>query len=163
MSTSNPNDPRLLLPEWLRDDDVPQSGKGAVEIPQPPRDAVAVVESVTDTAVAVESASAVPSIPYSERLSLDTQLDPQRLLSIEDLPAWLGGVERQILPGDIEPPLEPEPTRQTDAILEEPEPYLGADAPQDGVAEVTVNNWMIVLGAIGLIVLVAAAFRLYVS
>jgi hypothetical protein len=42
-------------------------------------------------------------------------------------------------------------------------PYDGVDAPQDGVIDVEVNGWIIVAGAVGLLILLAAALKLYLS
>ena len=85
MSTSNPSDPRLLLPEWLRDGDLPAS----LEVPetQAPVESIAPVQ-----ALPVDVTAVGPSVPFSDRLSLDTRLDPGLLVSAAHLPKWLGGL-----------------------------------------------------------------------
>ena len=163
MSSSNPSDPRLLLPDWLRDGDTPLPAPAEskpLEQPVAVAELVGAAETVPLTHVAAADA---PVLPYSERLSLDTRLDPNALVSPEDLPAWLGGLERSTAPL-VEAQT---PVRVTPAVpvvtIEEPEPYEGVDAPEAGVIDVEVNGWYMIVGAIGLLILLAAALRLYLS
>ena len=163
MSAPNPSDPRLLLPDWLRDGDTPLP----VPIERKPTDppvAVAEIEDVAEAPPVVEEAVAlVPVTPYSDRLSLDTRLDPGALVSAEDLPTWLGGLERTAAAiADV--PAHASVAAASPAVaIEEPEPYAGVDAPQEAVIDVQVNGWYMIAGAIGLLILLAAAFRLYLS
>ena len=162
MSSSESPDPRLLLPEWLRDGDLPASA-AVVEIqPKPAVAVVPVVPAVADEVVQAETGTLAP---FSDRLSLDTRLDPGQLVSAADLPAWLGGLE----------PRHPLPTIQTlgpataaplvsdAATVAEPAHYEGIDAQDEGVIDIQVNGWYLVAGAIGLLILLAAALRLYLS
>lgn len=166
MSSPNPSDPRLLLPEWLRDGDVPAAARTAVDAtPDPAVEhtegsvAVDLVEIVSDPVFSP------PVTPFSDRLSLDTRLDPGQLVSAADLPKWLGGLE----PVGRSPVVQSlsastaTPRAQTPATIEEPEPYEGVDAPADGVIDVDVNGWIIIGAAAGLLVLLIAAFKLYLS
>ncbi len=158
MSTSNPSDPRLLLPEWLRDGDLPAS----LEVPetQAPVESIAPVQ-----ALPVDVTAVGPSVPFSDRLSLDTRLDPGLLVSAAHLPKWLGGLAL------VPPPVEQQPIR-SEALantpspmksIEEPESYADVAPSQDRVIDVQVTGWMLVAGALGLIVLLAAAVKLYLS
>lgn len=157
MSSSNPSDPRLLLPEWLRDGEAPLPAP--IE-PTATKNPVAVVEVVTVPEVVAAPAIA-PATPYSDRLSLDTRLDPAALVSADDLPTWLGGLERHTAIAAAAPaavvsaPVAPR--------IEDPEPYEGVDAPDEGVVDVEINGWYVIAGAVGLLILLAAALRLYLS
>jgi hypothetical protein len=169
MSSSNPSDPRLLLPDWLRDGDTP------LPVPTQPQPTEPVVVSVEEAEVVVAASvptAAEPLVPFSERLSLDTRLDPQLLVSPEDLPDWLGGLDRLSIATDKIAPIQRESIAPAALVasspapvapLAEPEPYDGVDAPEPGVIEVEVNGWYVVAGALGLIILLAAALRLYLS
>lgn len=168
MSSTNPSDPQLLLPEWLRDgSELPASRP----VPTPPA-AVATVEPAiapppvasSDAVVAV----AASATPYSDRLSLDTRLDPGQLVSAADLPKWLGGLQGVAPAGKTPAAVENAPFAAMAAnapvlVIEEPEPYIGADAPQDGVVDVEINGWLLIAAALGLLVLLAAALKLYLS
>jgi len=158
MSTSNPSDPRLLLPEWLRDGDLPTS----LEAPE----TQAPVESIAPVpALPADVPAVVPSVPFSDRLSLDTRLDPGLLVSAADLPKWLGGLE------SVPPAVGQQPIRSETIAnplspmksIEEPESYEDAALSQDRVIDVQVTGWMMVAGALGLLVLLAAALKLYLS
>lgn len=160
MSSSNPSDPRLLLPEWLRDGDVPAV---AVIEPQPLATVAepSVAAAAEVAAVEIAQPRLSPLTPFSDRLSLDTRLDPAQLVEASDLPAWLGGPERQS-------PLAPVQKIQAEALpsaqdIDEPLVYDEVDAPEEGVIDVQVNGWYLVAGAIGLLILLAAAFRLYLA
>lgn len=166
MSSSNVPDPRLLLPEWLRDDAIPT----APAMKGPNGTPVILAESALDEGNLVEiptvTEPALPNqIPFSDRLSLDTRLDPALLVAATDLPKWLGGTASAGLPGDVrsaQPPAATLPAAGTFAI-EEPEPYEGAGAPEPGVTDVQLNGWYLVAGAIALLVLLIGAFKLYLS
>lgn len=167
MSSTNPSDPRLLLPEWLRDGDMPAPAAAVetvttetVETIEPGRNVVR-IESVTEIAPATISIE-----PFSDRLSLDTRLDPGQLVSAADLPKWLGGLER------LTPAVTPQAVAATSGTvapaggliaIEEPEPYEGVDSQETGVIDVQVNGWILVAAAIGLLILLLAALRLYLS
>lgn len=166
MSSPNPSDPRLLLPEWLREGDVPAAARVAPDpthgAPVAETDRIAAVDIVE--VVTVSTASA-PVSPFSDRLSLDTRLDPGQLVSAADLPRWLGGLEQigspvagQALGASTEKrrPLSP-------VAVDEPEPYDGIEAPEEGAIDVNVNGWIIVGAAVGLLVLLIAAFKLYLA
>lgn len=162
MSAPSPSDPRLLLPEWLRDADTPVAAaivaKPAAPAPSPP----AAIESRSVPAAVIESAPATPAPPFSERLALDTRLDPAQLVSAADLPKWLGGVERvEVAHGNAAPVALVAPSAAL--IIEEPEPYEGVDAPQTGIIDVEIDAWIVIAVAVGLLVLLFAAFRLYLS
>jgi hypothetical protein len=165
MSASNQSDPRLLLPEWLRDGDLPASIKTPAEPAsvQPTAD-MAPIEQVAVIETVEIPAPAVPAIPFSDRLSLDTRLDPGSLVSASDLPIWLGGLER-VAPSTAQPLIRPSPTGAPRTVepIEEAVPDDGVDAPQDEVIDVEVNGWIIVAGAVGLLILLAAALKLYLS
>jgi hypothetical protein len=158
MSSANRPDPRLLLPEWLRDGDLPASSET--------RGVQATVETqVAIEALTIESPSVAPTDPFSNRLSLDTSLDPGLLVSATDLPKWLGGRERtgstnaqQPLPSDgvFDGKAETLPD-------DEPESVEELEPPQQKVIDVQVNGWIMVGGAVGLVVLLAAALTLYLS
>ena len=158
MSSSNPSDPRLLLPEWLRDGDLPAS----IRIPE---EEAPIASPTQAEAAPVEMHVVLPAVPYSDRLSLDTRLDPAQLVSAADLPKWLGGLERiestksqptiqlastHVIESSTAPPIQPE-------IDEDIEPA------QDRIVDVQINGWMMVAGAVGLLVLLAAALKLYLS
>lgn len=158
MSSSNRPDPRLLLPEWLRDGDLPASSETR-EVQAPVETQIAI------GAPPIEAPSVAPPDPYSNRLSLDTRLDPGLLVSATDLPKWLGGRERPSL--TIAPPPAP-----PDAVFEglagtlsddEPEYVEELEPSQQKVIDVQVNGWIMVAGAVGLLILLAAAFKLYLS
>ncbi len=157
MSAPRPSDPRLLLPEWLRDGDTPV-GPTIVAEPAAP----AIIETTSDPATVIESVPTTPATPFSDRLSLDTRLDPAQLVSASDLPKWLGGLERVGIAQESAAPaaLTAPPAAPT---LEEPEPYEGVDAPQPGITNVEIDAWIVIAAAIGLLVLLFAAFRLYLS
>lgn len=166
MSASNSSDPRLLLPEWLRDGDMPASAKTPLESTASEStsnpDAVEAI-AVVETAEVL--APAAPATPFSDRLSLDTRLDPGSLVSAADLPTWLGGLER-VAPSSGQPSIRPSSTiapSVAPAPAEEQEPYDEADAPKDGVIDVDVNGWVMIAGAVGLLILLAAALKLYLS
>jgi hypothetical protein len=164
MSSSNPSDPRLLLPEWLRDGDTPLPTR-AESRPAGQPVVVAEIVEVVEAEPVIDTPIAVPVTPYSERLSLDTRLDPGALVSAEDLPSWLGGVERDAAPAveAVAPARVAAATAPAAAAIEEPEPYDGVDAPEAGVIDVQVNGRYMIAGAIGLLILLAAALRLYLS
>lgn len=163
MSAPNPSDPQLLLPEWLRDGEAPLPAPIEQKPAVQPMARVAAVDVAEVAPVARDAAASMPALPYSDRLSLDTRLDPKLLVTAEDLPGWLGGLER-VIPSaaatNIAAPVAPGAQRVT---IEEPEPYQGVDAPEDGVIDVEVNGWYLIAAALGLLVLIAAAARLYVS
>ncbi len=137
MSSTNPSDPRLLLPEWLRDGDPPASTHGGANAPRAVittrrhRAAMANVVTLRNRSPRVSRSSR--RSPFSERLSLDTRLDPDQLVSAADLPKWLGGLERMA-------PLASAQTIATGSasvapadglvLVEAPEPYDGVDAPE---------------------------------
>lgn len=158
MSSSNPSDPRLLLPEWLRDGDLPATIKAPEA--KAPAASPAQVE-----APSVNVQPVAPAAPYSDRLSLDTRLDPAQLVSAADLPKWLGGLER------LESTGSQQTTRLTSipmieastASAIEPEIDEDIEPSQDRVVDVQITGWMLVAGAVGLLVLLAAALRLYLS
>ena len=160
MSEPNQSDPRLRLPEWLRDGDVPLPAPVETKSVEQPV-AVATVEKDIVAASAVSNSPAATSaMPYSDRLSLDTRLDPKLLVSAEDLPAWLGGLERATIPNVA---VQTVTTAASQVPIDEPEPYEGVDAPQEGVIDIEVNGWYLIAGALGLFILLAAALRLYLS
>lgn len=164
MSSSNTSDPRLLLPDWLRDGEVP--------LPEAPHVAESAQnEIVSEAVVAVAEivpaeAVVVPVAPYSDRLSLDTRLDPGQLVSPQDLPTWLGGLERtdtvQLVTTATSGAVTHVVAPATPAV-EESEPYVGVDAPEPGVIDVEVNGWYVIAAGLGLLILLAAALRLYFS
>jgi hypothetical protein len=161
MSSTNPSDPRLLLPEWLRDGDLPVSAT----IEQKPAQAVAasaVVERAEAVVLDAPQTATAPAAPFSDRLSLDTRLDPGQLVSASDLPAWLGGLDRAE-PGMQIQQLQTATASANPAAIEEPEPYEGIDAPEDGVIDVQINGWTMIAAALGLLILLAAALRLYLT
>lgn len=162
MSASNQPDPRLSLPDWLRDGDTPLPSAVATKPVAQPVVATEVVEVVEVVQVVTEPVQ--PATPFSDRLSLDTRLDPERLISPEDLPLWLGGLERLVVaPGPSSPlPVKQAPVAHAIAI-EAPEPYEGVDAPDEGVVDVQVNGWYLIVAALGLLILLAAALRLYLA
>jgi hypothetical protein len=47
--------------------------------------------------------------------------------------------------------------------IDDLEPYLGADAPEERAVDIEVSGWMLVAGAIGLMILILAALKLYLS
>lgn len=152
MSASNQSDPRLLLPEWLRDGDLP----AAAEPPNQPAPVEPTARLVPATA---------PSAPFSDRLSLDTRLDPGLLVSATDLPKWLGGLERAgpaIAQRSARPEAEPKASIAARSIEGE-EPVEDIEPSQDGVIDVQVTNWMMIAGAVGLLILLLAALELYLS
>jgi hypothetical protein len=163
VSSSNSSDPRLLLPEWLRDGDKPASAK--VEVDSAPTVPVERVDEVVEIErIIVVDPPAIPSTPFSERLSLDTRLDPGQLVTAADLPRWLGGLERLAAPTETRTATATATARVSNpVVIETPEPYDGVDAPEDGVIDVQVNGWVMVAGAIGLLVLLLAALKLYLS
>jgi hypothetical protein len=158
MSTSHPSDPRLLLPEWLRDGDLPPS----LEVTETQD----TVESIAPAqALPVDLPAAVPSVPFSDRLSLDTRLDPGLLVSATDLPKWLGGLEL-VPPSSVQQPTRTEAIAESRSVpksIEAPEPYEETEPSQDRVIDVQVTGWMMVAGALGLLVLLATALKLYLS
>ncbi len=165
MSSSNQSDPRLLLPDWLRDGDAPLPAAVQPE----PLAAIANGIDSTETVEVVDVAPVfaepvVPVTPYSDRLSLDTRLDPDQLVSPEDLPMWLGGLERtvEVPVGAVASTTSAMPISNAVAI-EEPAPYDGVDAPENDVIDVQVNGWYAIVGALGLLILLAAALKLYLS
>lgn len=167
MSSSNPSDPRLLLPDWLRDGDTPLPSRSELQVPAAVQaadvDETVAVVSVSQIAINAIPTAIPPMRPYSDRLTLDTRLDPGQLVSSEDLPGWLGGLERTL---DGAAPVSiaaAAPSAAPVAPIAEPEPYVGVDAPEDGVIDVQVNGWYLIVGAIGLLILLAAALRLYLS
>ena len=163
MSSSNPSDPRLLLPDWLRDGDALLAAPAESSSLEPPVAVAEHVEVAETVPLSQFAPDVAPTLPYSERLSLDTRLDPGALVSPEDLPAWLGGLERATAPlVEAQAPVRVPPALPAVAI-EEPEPYEGVDAPEPGVIDVEVNGWYMIVGAIGLFILLAAALRLYLS
>ncbi len=165
MSSSNQSDPRLLLPDWLRDGDAPLPEavrREPVAATAVGTDAQKTVEAVDVALVIKES---VPlGTPYSDRLSLDTRLDPDQLVSPEDLPTWLGGLEwvPEVPGGAAAAEAKTKPVVNAVAI-EEPAPYDGVDAPENDVIDVQVNGWYAIVGAVGLLILLAAALKLYLS
>ncbi len=162
MSAPSPSDPHLLLPEWLRDGDAPVAAAIAAEPTAPAPTAPVAVETRNELATVIAPVTTAPTTPFSDRLSLDTRLDPAQLVSAADLPKWLGGLERvEVAQGSTAPaPLAPPPAA---LIIEEPEPYEGVDAPQPGIIDVEIDAWIVIVAAIGLLVLLFAAFRLYLS
>jgi len=167
MSSTNPSDPRLLLPEWLRDGDPPASTQVVTSAEGQPLDGIEPIANVVTLETVTASEPVVISIaPFSERLSLDTRLDPDQLVSAADLPKWLGGLERMA-------PLAGAQTIATGSasvapadglvLVEAPEPYDGIDAPEPNVIDVQLNGWILVAGAIGLLILILAALRMYLS
>ncbi len=99
--------------------------------------------------------------PFSERLTIDTRLDPAVLVSPEDLPVWLGGLGHLGFPLLRRAPHSIFRRLKLPPRIEAPEPYVGVDAPEDGVIDVQVNGWYLIAAAIGLLILLAAALRLY--
>ncbi len=165
MSSSNQSDPRLLLPDWLRDGDAPLPEA----VQREPVEATVVGTGVQEIVEVVDVAPVIEkpilaSTPYSDRLSLDTRLDPDQLVSPEDLPTWLGGLERspEVPAGAVAAETKVKPIANIVAI-EEPAPYDGVDAPEKDVIDVQVNGWYAIVGAIGLLILLAAALKLYLS
>jgi hypothetical protein len=151
----------LLLPEWLRDGEAPASAKIEQTATEPV--GTTTVEVVTEVAtIETPQAAAVPATPFSDRLSLDTRLDPGQLVSASDLPAWLGGLER-VAPALTVQQLPAAPASVATTTVEVPEPYEEVDAPEDGVVEIEVNGWIMVAAALGLLILLAAALRLYLT
>lgn len=163
MSSSNSSDPRMLLPDWLRDGDTPLAPSSEPIAVAQPVAVAEIVEVIEAAPVVAESAPAAPVLPYSDRLSLDTRLDPGVLVSVEDLPSWLGGLERASIAPILDSSVVAAPVVAPVAVIEEPEPYEGVDAPEEGVIDVSINGWYMVAGAIGLLILLAAALRLYLS
>lgn len=163
MSAPNPSDPRLLLPDWLRDADAP------LPIPTAPtsaRGSTALAEDCVAPEVVVlvaEPPKVTSSTPFSDRLSLDTRLDPNALVAATDLPAWLGGLEQIADSVPAGQPAFQAVSAAPTLPVAEPEPYDAVDAPEDGVIEVQINGWYILLAAIGLLLLIAAAARLFLS
>lgn len=166
MSSSDPSDPRMLLPEWLRDGDalsVPATS-ASVSDEAVPSETPQIIESPIEPAASVLTAPVAPPAPYSDRLSLDTRLDPGELVSAADLPKWLGGLE-QVIVIDKFQSLQP-PTAATAPValaIEEAAPYEGVDAPQAGVVDIETNGWILIAAALGLLVLLLAALKLYLS
>ena len=165
MSSSNQSDPRLLLPDWLRDGDAPLP----MAVQPKPVAATADVTEAQEIVKVVETAPAImepvtPVTPYSDRLSLDTRLDPDQLVSSEDLPTWLGGLERtvEVPAGAVATASSANPVAQA-VEIEKPAPYDGVDAPENDVIDVQVNGWYAIVGALGLLILLAAALKLYLS
>jgi hypothetical protein len=163
MSSQDASDPRLLLPEWLRDGDTPlplfpeaPSTKQQVAVVEP--DPLAAAPQARPATQAGQTAS-----PFSERLTIDTSLDPAALVSITDLPVWLGGLEHQVIPLAMGSASIHRPKAEAAAGIEVPTPYEGVDAPEDGVIDVQVNGWYLIAAAIGLLILLAAAVRLYLT
>jgi hypothetical protein len=164
MSSTNPSDPRLLLPDWLRDGDTPLPSPVESKPAQQPVAVAEVVGAVETAPIIVDAPVVVAMSPFSERLSLDTRLDPGALVSAEDLPSWLGGLERSTAPVvATKAPVRVRAVPVVAATVEEPEPYEGVDSPEEGVIDVQVNGWYMIAGAIGLLILLAAALRLYLS
>jgi hypothetical protein len=150
----------LLLPEWLRDGDVPAATNVESKAAQPAERAPSA--TVAEVVVVEEiHAAAEPAVPFSDRLSFDTRLDPGQLVSASDLPAWLGGI------GHTTPAQTVKHVQTAPAITavasEALEPYEGIDAPEDGVIDIEVNGWVIIAAALGLLILLAAALRLYLT
>lgn len=171
MSSPNPPDPRLLLPEWLRDGDALPEAIASAPVPSPAPAPVstALVEHPTPETRETAPSAAAPLLPFSDRLSLDTRLDPGQLVSAADLPAWLGGLERVAQPISRQPvagkptsvavPL----TASAATIAPDQVVEIEDDAPDDGVVDVEVSGWILVAAAIGLLILLGAALRLYLS
>lgn len=162
MSSSNPSDPRLLLPEWLRDGDAPVALKHTAPEPAPETRAQPIETAAPATVTIPQTVTQNLATPYSDRLSLDTRLDPDRLISAEDLPRWLGGIEKAAAATAALQVARTDPPPVA-SVPDEPEPYDGVDAPQDGVVDIEVNGWILVAAAIGLLVLLLGAIRLYLS
>ena len=160
MSASNTPDPRLLLPEWLRDGEAPVALN--VPTPEPATVPEPGSDAAIETTVVAPAVAQIPATPYSDRLSLDTRLDPGQLVAPSDLPRWLGGLESIAPAKEVHGVGSPTASLPVPAI-EEPEPYEGVDAPQEGVVDVEVNGWILVAAALGLLVLLVAAIRLYLS
>jgi hypothetical protein len=161
MSSPSQSDPRLLLPEWLRDGDAPLPAAAA---PSSPAATTAIVEEVAViAALPVQPAAPLPSTPFSERLSLDSRLDPASLVSAADLPSWLGGIERAkpITTSTVSSSSAASRIARSEAAFEEPVPYEGVDAPDSGVIDIQVNGWYAIAAGIVLVVLLAAALRLF--
>lgn len=166
MSSSDPSDPRMLLPEWLRDGD-------ALSVPTPsasvsdeavPSETPQIIESPVEPAANLLTVPVAPPTPYSDRLSLDTRLDPGELVSAADLPKWLGGLE-QVIVLDQSQTVQPAMTTTAPRAIaiEEAAPYEGVDAPQAGVVDIEANGWILIAAALGLLVLLLAALKLYLS
>jgi hypothetical protein len=165
MSSSNPSDPRLLLPDWLRDGDTPLPTSARAMPAEQPKAVAKIIEVVEAVPVVVAAPVVLSATPFSERLSLDTRLDPGALVSAEDLPAWLGGLEHHTASTAAvsAPPRATARAVPATVTIEDPQPYEGVDAPEDSVIDVQVNGWYMIAGAIGLVILLAAALRLYLS
>ncbi|MEZ4506055.1 MAG: hypothetical protein R2848_09465 [Thermomicrobiales bacterium] len=76
-----------------------------------------------------------------DRLALDHVLDPGQLVGPEDLPTWLGGLERtNVAVEQVSIPTAMSSTASTVPLAIEAEPYDGVDAPQPDVIDVEVNG-----------------------
>ena len=126
------------MPRWP----VPIERKPA----EPPVAVAEIVEVAEAPSVIEEATVLVPVTPYSDRLSLDTRLDPGTLVSADDLPTWLGGLERTVTSIAEGPALASVAAAAPVAVIEEPEPYAGVDAPQEAVIDVQVNGWYMIAG-----------------
>lgn len=180
MTGKPPADPRLLLPEWLRDGDLKTEGMTNRS------------ESTVDTVDRQQAPNQVQVIhdPYSDRLTIDEMLDPRSLVSERDLPAWLGSLSigrTEPSHADRRPPASSPPATQPGArpvsdrapepvatpamdrsLVETPveAPELTDDAVDPNptnVVDVTLAGWQLAAVAIGLLVLLAAALRLYLT
>lgn len=167
MSAPTPSDPRLLLPEWLRDGEMPAPVKTQIAPAPPPEGPEPLIKETIVRVESIDAAPAVtpPNVPFSDRLSLDTRLDPGSLVSAADLPIWLGGLEH------VAPAAGPSTKRQTSsapaativAPIDSDEPDDEIDTPSNGVIDVEVSGWVAIAAAAGLLILLAAALKLYLS
>ena len=162
MSKQEQSDPRLLLPEWLRDEGpLPapsRQGMTPGNVPVP----VSAPATVSQPAQPIFAST--PLVPYSERLSLDTRLDPATLVAATDLPGWLGGVvEAASAPTSSAGPVDRLPVPTHAATPLEAEPYEEIDEAADEVVEFEIGAGYLVGAAIALLVLLGAALRLYLS
>lgn len=181
MSAKPPaDDPRMLLPEWLRDEDA--SPDPVSNRPEP------IVETGEHQQASVRVA--VIRDPYSQRLAVDDMLDPRALVSESDLPAWLGSLAHAPTEPAHDHSRRPEPAsspiKASTVTVSDPGPKVGSapssarsltEAPASAarmepdaiepnpanVVDVTLEGWQLTAVAIGLLVLLAAALRLYLN
>jgi hypothetical protein len=166
MTNSDPSDPRLLLPNWLRDPVVEE------ESTMLPVDRSAPRGERKRTTRNDGPKPAPDFLPFSTRLAVDRVFDPSMLISADDLPRWLSGHTReaQAIPGhgirNVEhaathAPLSPEsPSADESESLGETAAMREAEP---NVVQVELSGWYLVLAAIGLLILVAGALRLFLS
>ncbi|MBX3070272.1 MAG: hypothetical protein KF883_07265 [Thermomicrobiales bacterium] len=166
-STPPPNpasdtDPRLLLPEWLRDE------------PAAERAAAAAAPSRTAEAV-TQPAPSEPDSPKSgwqEPPRAVERYDPSGLIASDDLPAWIRGVvdsgEARAEPPPATgaaaavaaaetPPQQVEAVAERSAAVTEPEPDRAQPAKQ---SDLTETRFVLLAGA-ALVILLALLARFY--